>query len=167
MTNSNLKVHIKNSEGKKELFFDSEFGEKIKSEESCWSLEDNKYLDLFLEKGQERIWKQAFKGHKEIDTKKVDNSKKLNEFDKDTQAALGKIMYEQNRKLNGLPTTEEQQKMNALREAWDKPDSPFKGQPFDPKMFNNMNEPIYFNTPEYEAKMRMQKEAEKEKENQK
>ena len=160
MTNSNLKVSIKNAKGKKEVFFDSEFGEKIKSEESIWSLEDNKYLDLFIEKGQERIWKQAFTWHKEIDTKKVDNSKKITEFDNDTQAALGKIMYEQNRKLNGLPTTEEQLKINSMREAWDKPDSPFKGQPFDPSMFSNMNEPIHFNTPEYEAKMRLQKEKE-------
>ena len=92
MTSSDIKVWLKNSEGKKEMFFDSEFGEKIKSEESIWSLEDNKYLDLFIEKGQERIWKQAFRGHKEIDTKKVDNSKKLGEFDKDTQSALGKII---------------------------------------------------------------------------
>jgi hypothetical protein len=157
MTSSNLKIFIKNSTGGKDLYFDADFGEKIKAEDSYWSLEDNKYLDLFIEKGQEMIWKCAFKGHKEIDTKTVDNSKKLDEFDRDTQAALKKIMYEQNRKLNGLPTTEEEQKINMLKEAWEKPESPFKGQPFDPSMFN-LNEPIYFNTPDYEAKLRTQQE---------
>lgn len=163
MTTTNLKIYIKSSKEQKELYFDADFCEKIKSDDSLWSIEDNKYLDLFLEKGSEVIWKSAFKGHKEIDTKTVDNSKKLDEFDRDTQAALSKIMYEQNRKLNGLPTTEEEQKINVLKEAWNKPDSPFKGQPFDPTMFNNMNEPMYFNTPDYEAKLRAQKEKELEK----
>lgn len=159
MTNSSLKISIKNQKGEKELYFDAEFAEKIKADDSYWSLEDNKYLDLFLDKNQEIIWKSAFKGHKEIDTKTVDNSKKIEEFDKDTQAALTKIMYEQNRKLNGLPTTEEEDKLKMLKEAWNKPDSPFRGQPFDPSMFN-LNEPIYYNTPDYEAKLRAQKEKE-------
>jgi hypothetical protein len=112
---------------------------------------------LFLCKLTEVIWKSAFKGHKEIDTKTVDNSKKIEEFDYETQAALNRIVYEQNRKKNGLPTTEEEKKLAALKEAWDKPDSPFRGQPFDPKMFN-LNEPIYYNTPDYEAKIRMENE---------
>jgi hypothetical protein len=146
----------------KESYFEAEFCEKIKPDESNWTLEDNKNLIFYLEKNQEVIWKSAFKGHKEIDTKTVDNSKRIDEFDNDTQAALNKIVYEQNRKKNGLPTTEEEAKLKALKEAWDKPDSPFKGQPFDPSTFN-LNEPIYFNTPDYEAKMRAQKEKENEK----
>ena len=72
---------------------------------------------------------------------------------------MNKIIYEQNRKKNGLPTTEEEKKLEALKEAWNKPDSPFRGQPFDPSMFN-LNEPIYYNTPDYEAKLRMKKEQE-------
>jgi hypothetical protein len=38
----------------------------------------------------------------------VNNSKKLNEFDDETQGAIRKIMYEQQRKMQGLPTTEEE-----------------------------------------------------------
>lgn len=144
------------------MYFEAEFGEKINVNESNWSIEDGKSLVLFLEKGQERIWKSAFKGHKEIDTKKVDNSKKIDEFDTDTQAALNKIVYEQNRKKNGLMTTEEEKKFNAMKDAWNAPDSPFRGQPFDPSMFN-LNEPIYFNTPDYEAKQRAKQEKENEK----
>lgn len=140
-----------------EVYFEADFCEKIKSGDSYWTCEDNQFLILFLTKAQELIWKSAFKGHKEIDTKKVDNSKRIEEFDNDTQAALNKIVYEQNRKKQGLPTTEEQKKLDAMREAWDKPDSPFRGQPFDPSMFN-LNEPIYYNTPDYEAKLRWEKE---------
>ena len=106
-----------------------------------------------MTKQTEIIWKSAFKGHKEIDTKTVDNSKRIDEFDNETQAALNKIVYEQNRKKQGLPTSEEEKKLAALKEAWDKPDSPFRGQPFDPKMFN-LNEPIYYNTPDHEAKLK-------------
>jgi hypothetical protein len=108
------------------------------------------------------IWKSAFKGHKEIDTKTVDNSKRIDEFDTETQAALNKIVYEQNRKRNGLPTSEEEKKLEALKQAWDAPDSPFRGQPFDPSQFN-LNEPIYYNTPDYEAKLRAKKEQENNK----
>ena len=61
-----------------------------------------------------------------------------------------------NKKRNGLPTTEEEKKLEALKEAWNKPGSPFAGQPFDPSMFN-LNEPIYMNTPDYEARQRAKK----------
>lgn len=154
MTTNKLSILIKN-----EKFFDEEFGEKIKIDESYWTLEESKFLILYLDKLQEVIWKQAFKGDKEIDTKTVDNSKRIDEFDTETQAALNKIVYEQNRKRNGLPTTEEQKKLDEMKKAWDLPDSPFKGQPFDPKMFN-LNEPIYYNTPDYEAKLKDKKEKE-------
>jgi hypothetical protein len=158
ITNTHLKIHLKNQS---EPYFEAEFCEKIKADESNWSVEDQKCLILFLEKNQEVIWKSAFKGHKEIDTKKVDNSKRIDEFDNETQAALNKIVYEQNRKKNGLPTTEEEKKLKSLQDAWNAPDSPFKGQPFDPSMFN-LNEPIYFNTPDYEAKLRAKQEKENE-----
>jgi hypothetical protein len=158
MTNNGITIHLKN-----EIYFQADFCEKIILDESNWSLEDNKNLILFIDKAQEIIWKSAFKGHKEIDTKKVDNSKRIDEFDNDTQAALNKIVYEQNRKKNGMLTTEEEKKLNAMKDAWNAEGSPFKGQPFDPSMFTgNLNEPIYFNTPDYEAKLRAKAEKEAE-----
>ena len=68
-----------------EDYFFAGFCEKIDPSESYWTIEDGKSLNLFLDKAQELIWKSAFKGHKEIDTKKVDNSKRVEEFDNDTQ----------------------------------------------------------------------------------
>ena len=158
MTNTHLKIQIKN---KDTPLLDEDFCEKIKADDSNWTLEDGQSLVFYLEKNNEIIWKSAFKGGKEIDTKKVDNSKRIDEFDNETQAALNKIVYEQNRKRNGLPTTEEEKKLEQLKEAWNKPGSPFAGQPFDPSMFN-LNEPIYYNTPEYEAQQRAKKEKEEE-----
>lgn len=45
-------------------------------------------------------------------------------------------MYEQQRKMQGLPTTEQEQQMEALKKAWNAEGSPFKGQPFDPSKLN-------------------------------
>ena len=150
MTVNHLKIEIK---GMEKPLIDADFCEKIIPDDSNWSIEDGQSIIFFLEKATEIIWKSAFKGGKEIDTKTVDNSKRIDEFDSETQAALNKIGYEQNRKRNGLPTTEEEKKLEALKEAWNKPGSPFAGQPFDPSMFN-LNEPIYMNTPDYEAKLK-------------
>ena len=150
MTVNHLKIEIK---GMEKPLIDADFCEKIIPDDSNWSIEDGQSIIFFLEKATEIIWKSAFKGGKEIDTKTVDNSKRIDEFDSETQAALNKIVYEQNRKRNGLPTTEEEKKLEALKEAWNKPGSPFAGQPFDPSMFN-LNEPIYMNIPDYEAKLK-------------
>lgn len=108
----------------------------INVEESTWTLEDNVRLVIIFEKKTELIWKTVFKGDPEIDVSKVDNSKKLEEFDNDTQGALRKVVYEQKRKRMGLPTTEEEKQIEMLKKAWDAEGSPFKGQPFDPSKFN-------------------------------
>lgn len=53
-------------------------------DESFWSIEDQEFLLLNLEKASEVIWKSVLAGDVEIDTKKVDNSKSLAEFDQET-----------------------------------------------------------------------------------
>ena len=145
-----------------QLYFEAEFHQKIKIDDSHWTCEESNSIILYLTKLSEVIWSAAFKGHKEIDTKTVDNSKRIDEFDNDTQAALKKIVHEQNRKKQGLPTTEEEKKLETLKKAWESPDSPFYGQPFDPSSIN-LNEPIYYNTPDYEAKLKWEANKNKEK----
>ena len=108
MTVNHLKIVI---QGMDKPLIDDDFCEKIIPDDSNWSIEDGQSIILFLEKATEIIWKSAFKGGKEIDTKTVDNSKRIDEFDSETQAALNKIVYEQNRKRNGLPTTEEEKNL--------------------------------------------------------
>lgn len=88
---------------------DGELCEKVLVEDSFWSIEDNQYLNLNFEKATEVIWKTVIVGDVEIDTTKVDNSKKIDEFDDETQGHLRKVLYEQERKRMGLPTTEEEQ----------------------------------------------------------
>lgn len=61
-------------------------------------MEDDEFLNINFEKNSEVIWKTILVGDAEIDTKKVDNSKNLNEFDTETQGHLRKVLYEQERK---------------------------------------------------------------------
>lgn len=58
--------------------------EKVKVEDSFWSVEDQKFLNINFEKAYEAIWKCVLIGDEEIDTKTVDNSKKIEEFDLET-----------------------------------------------------------------------------------
>jgi hypothetical protein len=77
---------------------EGELCEKVKVDDSFWSVEDDEFLNINFEKNSEVIWKTILVGDAEIDTKKVDNSKNLNEFDTETQGHLRKVLYEQERK---------------------------------------------------------------------
>lgn len=76
-----LKIRIKSTNT---VLCDGEMYEKVKAEESYWSLEDGKYINLTMEKAYEAIWKCLIMGHDEIDPKTVDNSKRVDEFDIET-----------------------------------------------------------------------------------
>jgi len=93
---------------------DGELQEKIKVDDSYWSIEDKKYINITFEKAYEAIWKTVITGDKEIDPKKVDNSKRLEEFDIETQGHLRKVLYEQERKKQGLPTTDEEEQQKKI-----------------------------------------------------
>ena len=47
---------------RKEPIIDGELYEKIKVEDSYWSVEDNKYLNINFEKAYEAIWKCVIVG---------------------------------------------------------------------------------------------------------
>lgn len=82
---------------KDEVIIDGKLYDRIKPDESVWSIEGSQ-LTLTLWKGNDNIWKTVVQGDKEIDATKVENSKPLEDFDPETQGALRKIMYEQQRK---------------------------------------------------------------------
>ena len=63
---------------------EGELCEKVKVDDSYWSIEDNKSLNIYFEKAYEAIWKCIIAGDQEIDPKTVDNSKRIEEFDLET-----------------------------------------------------------------------------------
>ena len=128
-----LKVMIK---GQEEALLDGELHERVKVDDSFWNVEDNEFLNINLEKMEEKIWKTVMAGDEEIDPKSVDNTKNVEDFDLETQGHLQKVLYERNRKMNGLPTTEEEANTKAMNEMMkNNPNSPFAQTPYDREMY--------------------------------
>lgn len=137
---SELKVEIKAAAVKVScrgvVVMEGELHEPIHATESLWNLEDGERVVLSLEKSRECWWPAVLRGDPEIDTSKVDSSKRIDEYDPETQGALRKIMFDQNQKARGLPSSDELKTYEALEKAWNAEGSPFKGRPFDPSLVN-------------------------------
>lgn len=131
-----ISVALKGKE--KEPLLEGELCEKIIVDDSFWNIDDNHYLNLNLEKAKEVIWKCVLLGDEEIDTKTVDNSKKVEEFDIETQGHLRKVLYEQERKKMGLLTTEEENQRQMMEKMMKDSSSPMAGMastPYDPAKY--------------------------------
>ena len=94
MKAKSIEIRLKSSPADSPPLLAGEFCEKINTEDSFWSVEEKKFLNLNMEKAYEAIWKNVLMGDPEIDTTKVDNSKRIDEFDTETQGHLQKVMYE-------------------------------------------------------------------------
>lgn len=106
-----------------------ELYERIK--DSTWTLERDEQkasLVVTLEKARETWWASIFKGadaRECVDTTKVDSTKKMDEYDDETQATIRKIMFDQGQKAKGLPTSDELATSALLDKVKDLPGSPF------------------------------------------
>jgi len=81
--------------------------ERIHPDDSFWQIDDGTIV-LNLSKANDTIWQTVIRGDTEIDPKTVDNSRRVDEYDEDTQTGIRKVMYENERKMQGLPTTDEE-----------------------------------------------------------
>ncbi|XP_047144233.1 nudC domain-containing protein 3 isoform X1 [Hydra vulgaris] len=118
------------------ILIDGELTNRIKIEDSMWSLEPGKHILINLEKCQHKWWTSVIVGAKEIDKQSIDTTQNVHDFDEQTQSDIRKVMYDQQQKLMGKPTSEEQKTHDLLKKAWDAEGSPFKGTPFDPSVVN-------------------------------
>ena len=111
--------------------------EKVIVDDSFWNIDENGYLNLNFEKAKEVIWKCVLLGDEEIDPKTVDNSKKVEEFDTETQGHLRKVLYEQERKKMGLLTTEEEQQREMMEKLMKDSSNPMSAMstPYDPAKY--------------------------------
>eukprot|EP00928_Gymnodinium_smaydae_P046766 TRINITY_DN31183_c0_g1_i1.p1 TRINITY_DN31183_c0_g1~~TRINITY_DN31183_c0_g1_i1.p1 ORF type:complete len:392 (-),score=122.17 TRINITY_DN31183_c0_g1_i1:216-1391(-) len=109
--------------------------EKIFNEDSIWHLDENRVV-LVVEKQRQTWWKCVLEGDEEIDTTKVESTRAMYEYDGETQGAIRKIMFDQNQKAMGKPTSDQLRTADVMRDAWNAPGSPFRGSEFDPTLLN-------------------------------
>ena len=113
------------------IVLDGEFSGKIDVSGSTWMLEDLRRVTFSLEKLKEGWWTSVLVGDAEIDATKVESTKRIEDYDAETQGAIRKILFDENQKRKGLLTSDQSVMAEKLRNAWDAEGSPFKGTPFD------------------------------------
>ena len=103
----NLLKHFSELPSGSNVLINGELQRTVKCEESMWSLEPGKCVQINLEKTEERFWTAVCKGDPEIDRTKVDSTRNIDDFDEQTQTDFQQVMYDHQQKLMGKPTSKE------------------------------------------------------------
>ncbi|KAG3106120.1 hypothetical protein PI124_g13203 [Phytophthora idaei] len=100
-----------------ETFVDGPLYNKVKVDDSFWTLEDGNRICIYLQKdNQMEWWKTIIQGDTEIDTQKVQpENSKLDDLDSDTRQTVEKMMFDQRQKAMGLPTSDDMQKQEIMQ----------------------------------------------------
>ncbi len=121
MTQKKCSIKIKNGA----TLIEGDWNKPIKLEDSPWCIEtDNKgrkilQLNLTKKEGQ-NWWDCVIQGDEKINTQKVEpENSKLGDLDNETRSVVEKMMFDQQQKQKGLPTSEELEKRNKLKAFMD------------------------------------------------
>uniref|UniRef100_A0A3P9PLW4 NudC domain-containing protein 3 n=1 Tax=Poecilia reticulata TaxID=8081 RepID=A0A3P9PLW4_POERE len=130
-----LRVSVRDGLEEKTLM-EGEFTHKINTEDSLWSLEPGKCVLLSLNKTSEVWWNSVLKGEKEIDINQINRERSMATVDEEEHAVLDRLTFDYHQKQQGKPQSHEMKVHEMLKKGWDAEGSPFKGQEFDPSMFD-------------------------------
>ncbi|XP_051542205.1 nudC domain-containing protein 3-like isoform X1 [Myxocyprinus asiaticus] len=125
-----------NEGGSQRVLMEGEFTHKINTENSLWSLEPGRCVVLSLSKTGEVWWSAVLKGETEIDVNQINRERSMATVDEEEHAVLDRLSFDYHQKLQGKPQSHEMKVHEMLKKGWDAEGSPFKGQEFDPSMFN-------------------------------
>ncbi|CAL1680372.1 unnamed protein product [Lasius platythorax] len=114
--------------------FNGKLSFKIRKDESIWSIEAGKHINIHLEKVTERWWEALIVDEPKIDLSKIDCSKHFDDMIPEEQMKVQKLMWNQQQKLLGKPTSEQIKMEATLKQAWNAKGSPFQGTPYDPSI---------------------------------
>ncbi|KAH7104233.1 HSP20-like chaperone [Auriculariales sp. MPI-PUGE-AT-0066] len=99
-----------------EPIMEGELSKEIKVEDSTWTLEDSESVQIHLEKvNKESWWQNVLTHHPKIDTTKiVPENSKLSDLDGEMRGMVEKMMFDNQQKQMGKPTSDEMKKAEAL-----------------------------------------------------
>ena len=105
MSTDSIKVGLKGSP----LIISGKFHAKIKHDDSTWTIEDSKTIHVSIEKlDNMKWWSCVVQGDQEIDTKKIQpENSKLSDLDGETRGMVEKMIFDQQQKQRGLPTSDQ------------------------------------------------------------
>ncbi|KAK3521863.1 hypothetical protein QTP70_018602 [Hemibagrus guttatus] len=130
-------VRVAVKEGASEnVLMEGEFTHKINTENSLWSLEPGRCVLLSLSKSGEVWWTAVLKGEQEIDVNQINRERSMATVGEDEHAVLDRLTFDYQQKLQGKPQSHELKVHEMLKKGWDAEGSPFKGQQFDPSIFD-------------------------------
>ncbi|XP_037340240.2 nudC domain-containing protein 3 [Pungitius pungitius] len=115
---------------------EGEFTHKINTETSLWSLEPGSCVVLSLSKTSEVWWNAVLKGEEEIDINQINRERSMATVDEEEHAVLDRLSFDYHQKLQGKPQSHETKVHDMLKKGWEAEGSPFRGQQFDPSMFD-------------------------------
>ncbi len=117
MSKKHLKVSLKNNNNQENApQINSPLTKPIILDDSFWTIEDSNRLVLTLQKSNQMEWWDAVcQGDPTINLQKiVPENSNLSDLDGETRQTVEKMMYDQRQKALGLPTAEEQKKLDIL-----------------------------------------------------
>ncbi|XP_045142271.1 nudC domain-containing protein 3 isoform X3 [Echinops telfairi] len=89
-----------------------------------------------LNKVGEYWWSAILEGEEPIDIDKINKERSMATVDDEEHAVLDRLTFDYHQKLQGKPQSHELKVHEMLKKGWDAEGSPFRGQRFDPAMFN-------------------------------
>lgn len=111
------KHHLKVGLLRQPLIMDAPLCKAVIVDDSFWTVEDNNRLVLNLQKSnQMEWWDFVCQGDSTIDVTKIrpENSS-VSDLDGETRKTVEKMMYDQRQRAQGLPTSEEEEKLQMLK----------------------------------------------------
>ncbi|XP_040602653.1 nudC domain-containing protein 3 isoform X1 [Mesocricetus auratus] len=135
LSSGSIRVAMLEENGERVLM-EGKLTHKINMESSLWSLEPGRCVLVNLSKAGEYWWSAILEGEEPIDIDKINKERSMATVDEEEQAVLDRLTFDYHQKLQGKPQSHELKVHEMLKKGWDAEGSPFRGQRFDPAMFN-------------------------------